>query len=149
MAERFRVERVTQAEQVRQWLPLRHALWPDTSADDHAAEAAALLHSNKLAAFLACVPAPVGFAEASLRHDHVNGCDGSPVVFLEGIYVEPSQRRRGAARALCEAVAQWGRDHGCHEFASDAPLDNVDSHAMHRALGFTESERVVFFRREL
>ena len=28
---------------------------------------------------------PVGFAEASLRHDYVNGCETSRVAFLEGI----------------------------------------------------------------
>lgn len=149
MVEALRIERITQPEQARQWLPLRHALWPDTNAEDHAAEAAGLLRSKRLAAFLACVGAPVGFAEASLRHDYVNGCASSPVVFLEGIFVEPSQRRKGVARALCEAVAQWGRANGCREFASDALLENTQSQAMHRALGFIETERVVFYRREL
>jgi aminoglycoside 6'-N-acetyltransferase I len=33
--------------------------------------------------------------------------------------------------------------------ASDALLDNGASHAMHRALGFEETERVVFFRKPL
>jgi aminoglycoside 6'-N-acetyltransferase I len=46
-------------------------------------------------------------------------------------------------------VADWGRAQGCSEFASDAELENVDSHAMHRALGFVETERVVYFRWEL
>nr|WP_241823604.1 GNAT family N-acetyltransferase [Sphingomonas sp. Sph1(2015)] len=51
--------------------------------------------------------------------------------------------------ALVAAVADWGRAQGCSEFASDAELENVDSHAMHRALGFVETERVVYFRWEL
>jgi aminoglycoside 6'-N-acetyltransferase I len=33
--------------------------------------------------------------------------------------------------------------------ASDALLENTDSHAMHRALGFEEAERVVYFRKLL
>lgn len=33
------------------------------------------------------------------------------------------------------------------ELASDALLENTASHAMHRALGFEEAERVVCFRR--
>ena len=36
----------------------------------------------------------MGFAEASIRHDYVNGCETSPVVFLEGIYVRSEYRKR-------------------------------------------------------
>jgi aminoglycoside 6'-N-acetyltransferase I len=51
-----------------------------------------------------------------------------------------------SARALCAAIAAWGRDQGCTELASDALEDNVQSHAFHRAIGFEETERVVYFR---
>ena len=51
--------------------------------------------------------------------------------------------------ALVSAVADWARSVGCLEFASDAALDNEASHAVHRALGFAETERVVFFRKGL
>jgi aminoglycoside 6'-N-acetyltransferase I len=50
---------------------------------------------------------------------------------------------------LCERVADWARALGVTELASDALIDNHDSHAMHRALGFAETERIVFFRRAL
>ena len=36
----------------------------------------------------------IGFVEASQRGDYVNGTSTSPVAFLEGLYVEPSARRR-------------------------------------------------------
>lgn len=91
----------------------------------------------------------VGFAEATLRHDYVNGCDTSPVLFLEGIYVRRESRLQGVARALCQAVAAWGRAAGCMEFASDALVDNLESHAFHAALGFVETERVIYFHRSL
>jgi aminoglycoside 6'-N-acetyltransferase I len=91
----------------------------------------------------------LGFAEAMLRTDNVNGCATSPVAFLEGIYVEPSARRQGVARALADVVEQWARQMGCREFASDALLENVSSHCMHRGLGFEETERVVYFRKDL
>jgi aminoglycoside 6'-N-acetyltransferase I len=32
---------------------------------------------------------------------------------------------------------------------AEALIDNHESHALHRALGFAETERVVFFRRAL
>jgi aminoglycoside 6'-N-acetyltransferase I len=38
---------------------------------------------------------------------------------------------------------------GCSEFASDTLLDNVESHKFHAALGFQETERVVYFRKIL
>jgi aminoglycoside 6'-N-acetyltransferase I len=38
---------------------------------------------------------------------------------------------------------------GCTELASDALLDNQASHAMHEALGFAETERVVYFLKPL
>jgi aminoglycoside 6'-N-acetyltransferase I len=91
----------------------------------------------------------VGFAEATLRNDYVNGCATSPVAFLEGIYVDPDWRKRGIARRLCAAVETWARDCQCRELASDALLDNEASHRMHLALQFEETERVVYFRKEL
>ena len=35
------------------------------------------------------------------------------------------------------------------ELASDALIDNAVSHGMHRRLGFEETERVVYFRKDL
>ncbi|MBS7704290.1 aminoglycoside 6'-N-acetyltransferase [Chelatococcus asaccharovorans] len=134
------------------WLALRAALWPDCPTADHRSEIAAVLaEPQRLLALMALSDAGeiTGFAEASLRHDYVNGCETSPVVFLEGIFVTPAFRRQGVARALVAAVAAWGRKLGCREFASDARADNDASHAMHAALGFAETERVVFFRKRL
>jgi aminoglycoside 6'-N-acetyltransferase I len=134
------------------WAELRHELWPATSATDHVREAGHLLHSPDYFVLLAIESGVVAFAEAAVRRCYVNGCEslpGEPVAFLEGIYVKPAYRRRGIARALCERVAAWARTLGATELASDALLDNTDSHAMHRALGFAETQRVVFFRRTL
>src|SRR5262249_12464577 len=91
----------------------------------------------------------LGFAEASIRRDAVNGASASPVAFLEGLYVVPEARRRGVARALVQAVIHWALAQGFTELVSDALLDNQVSHAMHQALGFAEIERVVCFRRAL
>ena len=92
---------------------------------------------------------PAGFAEAALRHDYVNGCATSPVAFLEGIYVQPEHRKQGLARLLCKAVEDWARSLGCTEFASDVLLENTASQGMHAALGFEETERVVYYRKRL
>ena len=92
---------------------------------------------------------PLGFAEAAIRTDYVNGTETSPVAFLEGIYVVPEARRQGIAAELVDAVIDWGRDAGCRELASDALLDNETGHRAHRALGFEETERVVYFRKSI
>lgn len=134
------------------WLELRRELWPHCEEADHLAEMTATCSNpDRLSAFLAKDEAqrPVGFVEAALRTDYVNGTHSSPVGFVEGIYVIPSARRRGFARALVRAAEAWARTNGCREMASDARIENESSQAMHRALGFAETMRVVYFRKEL
>jgi aminoglycoside 6'-N-acetyltransferase I len=134
------------------WASLRHQLWPHLSLEGHRAEITeALAQPEKLVAFL-CLTATgnaIGLAEASVRSDYVNGCETSPVAFLEGIVVNPSARRQGVAARLVAAVADWARGQGLSELASDAELHNTVSHAMHAALGFEETQRVVYFRKAL
>ncbi|MFL6678368.1 MAG: aminoglycoside 6'-N-acetyltransferase [Burkholderiaceae bacterium] len=131
------------------WLALRRALFP------HHDEATLRAEMDRFAArpdrhaqFLVVDEEglPVGLAEVSLRADPVPGTRSSPVAFLEAVYVAPQARRHGLARALVTHARAWGRAQGCSEFASDALLDNPDSHALHRALGFEETRRIVCFR---
>jgi aminoglycoside 6'-N-acetyltransferase I len=133
------------------WLELRQALWPHASRDAHLAEMVAFCADPaRYAQFVAYRDGePAGLAEAALRGDYVNGTQSSPVTFLEGLYVVPELRRQGVARTLVGEVARWARACGCSELASDASLENATSQAAHRALGFEETERVVFFRKRL
>lgn len=134
------------------WLPLRQLLWPHCSKAEHLAEMRAFLaQPERFIQFGAYGESQqaVGLVEASLRNDYVNGTESSPVAFLEGLYVVPTHRRRGVARSLVAAVGEWAATRGCHEFASDTALENELSHAVHRALGFVETERVVYFRKAL
>ncbi|MXQ12939.1 aminoglycoside 6'-N-acetyltransferase [Microvirga makkahensis] len=139
-------------QSVDAWVALRHEMWPDTSRPDHVAEAEAILADpEQSVAFLAhdSQGAAVAFAEAVLRHDYVNGCVTSPVAFLEGIYVRPSHRRQGIARLLVQAVESWAEGLGCAELASDVEIHNGTSQTMHLAVGFEETERVVYYRKSL
>jgi aminoglycoside 6'-N-acetyltransferase I len=133
------------------WRAMRQTLWPEMTEEENQRETEAMMADSRAFVRIAwnTEGQPAGFAEATLRRDYVNGCATSPVVFLEGIYVEPWARRQEAARSLVDAVQTWGRANGCREFASDALLENSDSHSMHRALGFEETERVVYFRKDL
>ena len=145
------IRRATNAD-VEALAELRFALWPDEPLAVRRAEAEANVARTDggLVAFLAVDNDEVaGFAEASLRRDYVNGCETSPVAFLEGIYVPPRCRRRRLGRGLLAAVEQWGREQGCSELGSDALLANEVSHRFHGGAGFEETERVVYFRKPL
>jgi aminoglycoside 6'-N-acetyltransferase I len=148
---RYRVQlTVPEGSGDRAWMELRSALWPGESAAEQAAgmaDARARGHYVRLA--VSSSGSAVGFVEASKRVDYVNGTSSSPVAFLDGLYVVPGSRRQGVARALVESVVDWALRQGCSELASDSLLKNRAARAAHRALGFEESERVVYFRRAL
>lgn len=136
----------------RQWLILRAEFFPEDQPGEHASFLAGVAAQGKgFQAFIAEDESgtPLGFAEVAIRTDFVNGCDHRPALFLEGIFVRPEARRRGVAHALIRAASHWGGEREIHEFASDVFIDDDRSLAAHRALGFEETERVVYFRKEL
>ena len=134
------------------WLEFRLALWPDATADEHRGYMAISLAQPERFLQLMIYDErrqPIGFIEGSIRGDYVNGTETSPVGFVEGVYVVPSMRRRGIARLLFAAIGDWAKARGCRELASDALLENQASQHAHRALGFRETERVVYFTKAL
>lgn len=142
--------RPAQAQDIAMWSALREALWPDVEGAGELAEISEDFVRLDRAAFMAVADdTGIGLAEASLRHDYVNGTATSPVAFLESWYVRPDWRGRGVGRALVDAVVEWAREQDVHELASDAAFDNAAAHRAHMACGFVETERVVFFRRGL
>ena len=145
----MRIETCTEA-MLADWLALRLLLWPDEDAG-RPEDGIRILRNPDAITFLARDGAggAIGFAEATLRRDYVNGCATSPVGFLEGLYVREGWRRQGVARALCRAVEAWTVACGATELASDTWLDSTESQHMHQALGFSETERVVYFRKRL
>lgn len=134
------------------WLELRLEFIPEATVEEQEAFLADVAaHTSNWTAFIAYTEddRAMGFAEVAVRNDFVNGCEHRPALFLEGIYVRPGYRGAGVARALCAAAERWGRTMGCREFASDVYIDDTDSLAAHRGLGFEETERVVYFRRQI
>jgi aminoglycoside 6'-N-acetyltransferase I len=135
---------------------LRHALWPESSAEDHANELALIL-AGKAAGILPAIifvaesndAELLGFLEAGLR-SHADGCDPShPVGYVEGWYVVESERRQGIGAALLRAAEDWARTQGCTEMASDTQLENLLSQRAHASLGFQIAERSILYRKPL
>ena len=151
MSSKTVIERCSSLDQPG-WLELRLALWPDATADEHRGYMAISLAQPERSLQLMMYDErrqPLGFIEGSIRSDYVNGTGSSPVGFIEGVYVVPSRRRKGVARQLYAAIADWAKARGCRELASDALVDNEVSQRAHRALGFRETERVVYFTKAL
>jgi aminoglycoside 6'-N-acetyltransferase I len=135
---------------------LREALWPTTSASEHARELEPILAGHMpgampLVNFVAEIADDIliGFAEVDLR-SHADGCDPRhPVGYLEGWYVREEHRRGGIGRRLLCAAEDWARSYDCVEMASDTWIDNARSQMCHEALGFEVVDRCVHYRKRL
>lgn len=92
---------------------------------------------------------PVGFAQCQLRNDYVEGTRTSPVGYLEGIFVKKGYRNKGYAKELLDECEVWAKEKGCYEFASDCQIDNLDSFYFHKAMNFTETNRIICFTKAL
>ena len=119
-------------------------LWPAHAPEDLKPEIAELIAARDAAIFLLFDDdgSPTGFAQCQLRRDYVEGTGTSPVGYLEGIYVDETQRRRGCGRALLAACERWAAGCGCK-------LDNDESLAFHLSAGFSEANRVICFAKRL
>ena len=142
--------RKLEEQDYKRWLEMRLALWPSWSQADHENEMNRMLKDSDSNMFV-CVDDennPIAFLECAIRK-FVNGCKTSPVGFLEGAYVEPPYRKTGIASSLIEKAEEWASTRGCKEMGSDALIENEISHKFHEAIGYEETERVVYFRRSL
>lgn len=92
---------------------------------------------------------PIGFAQCQLRYDYVEGTETTPVGYLEGIFVKEAYRHRGYAKELLAECEAWAKENGCQEFASDCEIDNTDSFQFHKAMKFTEANRIICFTKKL
>ena len=133
-----------------EWVRMRSAL--HGASDDHAREAALFLDGG-MEAYGVFVVARAegglcGYVEVGER-PYAEGCVTSPVAYLESWWVDEDARGRGIGGALVRAAEEWARARGRTEMASDALIDNLVSHAAHRALGFAEVERIVCMRKRL
>ena len=89
-----------------------------------------------------------GFIELNVRN-YAEGSKSIKVPYVEGWYVDIDLRGCGHGEQLIKAAEMWAIENGFGELASDAELENSDSIAAHKALGFEEVERIVCFIKKL
>lgn len=128
---------------------MRAILWPD----DHDLETNAYFTSASTVAAAVFVADRGGrrlggFIEIGER-SYAEGCETSPVAYVEGWFVDPDLRRKGVGSELIRAGEAWARARGYVEIGSDVLIDNAVSVAAHTALGYREIERVACFAKRL
>ena len=120
---------------------MMHALWPSPDPYDFNDESIFVWQRDAGAGL-------GGFISFSVRA-WAEGCESSPVPYIEGWWVAPDLRGSGVGRALVEAVERWCLEHGHRELGSDVEVDNDVSLRAHAALGFEPMLRLQFFRKRL
>ena len=149
-ATAFIVRAMTTADETA-WAGMRAALWPEENAREHRAAILSMHGHDNAWAFIAETKSdrqPAGFAELAIR-PYANGCDSQPVPFLEGIWIAEAFRRQGVGALFINHITAFVIARGFREIGSDTPLDNHVSQDAHRGWGFSETERVVYFRKRL
>ncbi len=140
----IQVRPVTSADK-HEWFLMRKALFPEAADDELLSDQDEILAGERDAAFFAYADGNLaGMIEARLR-EYAEGCDTSPVGYIEAWYVYPPFQGKGIAGALVAAAEDWARAKGCAEMASDTWLENAASIRAHEKLGYREAERLVCF----
>jgi len=145
----FAIRRATENDKP-EWLRMRHGLWPDAPLDYLSLDLDSRLAAEDKAVFLASTADGqlVAFVEVGL-HNYAEGCDTSPVGYIEAWYVDPHVRGQKLGRELIRVAEEWAREKGCTEMASDTWLDNDASIQAHYKMGYYEVDRLVHFVKRL
>jgi len=145
----YDIRRASAADKL-EWLRMRQGLWPDAPTEYLDYDLDETLADPEKAVFVASRAdgGLVAFIEAGLR-DYGEGCETSPVGYIEAWYVDPHVRGQKLGREMVRAAEEWARQKGCSEMGSDTWLDNEGSIAAHLKMGYDEAERLVHFVKRL
>jgi len=143
-----KIRRVLQEDKI-EWLRMRKGIWPEApdeylnfDMDDN------LVNDDYFVIFACDGDKPIGLTEARIK-DYGEGCETSPVGYLEGWFVQEEYRGKGVVWVMTQAAENWVREKGCTEVASDTWLDNEPSIRAHLKMGYDEVERLVHFVKQL
>ena len=145
----YQIRRAT-AEDKPEWLRMRQGLWPEAPREYLDYDLDEILADDEQAVFVASSADGrlVAFIETGMR-SHVEGCETSPVGYIEAWYVDPHVRGQKLGREMVHTAEQWAREKGMSEMASDTWLENEVSIQAHLKMGYYEAERLVHFVKRL
>lgn len=145
--------RMAKPEDLEQWVAMRTLLWPESEAE----------HRDELETYFSGCSIDIeqvfvielentsnlaGFIEMNIRN-FAEGSRAARVPYVEAWFVRPEFRGGGYGSALMAQAESWAVDLGFREIASDTEWFNQKSIAMHKHLGYMETERVVCFLKKL
>jgi len=145
----YQIRRATAADKP-EWLRMRQGLWPEAPIEYLDYDLDEILADDEQAVFVAAGAdgSLVAFIEAGMR-SHVEGCETSPVGYIEAWYVDEHVRGQKLGREMVRVAENWAREKGMAEMASDTWLENEVSIAAHLKMGYYEAERLVHFVKRL
>lgn len=82
----------------------------------------------------------LGFTHSSFTH---STWSREQDLYLEDLFVEPSARGKGFGRALIEATAEFGKQHGARKLYWQTHRDNATAQKLYEALAI-KSEFVIY-----
>jgi aminoglycoside 6'-N-acetyltransferase I len=136
-------------EDKAEWFRMRKGIWPEAPDEYMTFDMDEILANDDYFVIFACDGGkPIGLTEAQIR-DYGEGCETSPVGYLEGWYVQEDYRGKRIAGMMTQAAEDWIREKGCTEVASDTWLDNQPSIRAHLNMGYSEVERLVHYVKRL
>jgi aminoglycoside 6'-N-acetyltransferase I len=142
------LRRVTHEDKA-EWFRMRKGIWPEAPDEYMTFDMDEILANDDYFVIFACDGGkPIGLTEAQIR-DYGEGCETSPVGYLEGWYVQEDYRGKRIAGMMTQAAEDWIREKGCTEAASDTWLDNQPSIRAHLNMGYSEVERLVHYVKRL
>jgi ribosomal protein S18 acetylase RimI-like enzyme len=109
--------------------------------------------ARDLSVFLLAGPRRVGVAQLRFR-DYLH--TGTPICYLEELYVVPERRREGHGRTLMETALDVARERGATSMELGTAVDDQAARALYESLGFTNLEKdgrpetqMLYYEREL
>lgn len=144
--------REAKKEDLNEWAEMRSLLWPD-SADDHLSELEDHFSGTSIDIHKVFVlgheKGPLtGFLEIN-RRNFAEGSRQPEVPYVEAWFIREEYRGQGYGKKLMQRAEEWALEQGYSELASDTEVTNHQSIAIHKILGFEETERIVCFLKKL
>ena len=144
--------REAKEEDLGEWARMRVELWPD-SVQTHIEEIRLYFSGASIDIVQAFVlenarGSLCGFMELNIRN-FAEGSRSPKLPYVEAWFVDKDYRGRGHGKRLMSVAEKWAVDQGYSALASDTEVDNEGSIAIHKTLGFKETERIVCFLKKL